>query len=190
MPLVIVALIALLIPARLSAQVYHFGPRFLYDERVELREDTALVRSFTPVAPWGDLPQTCAAFSPPNVLDFPDYGLHAPRRDGWHAMMFVWFTANGRDVSRAQIVRTAATLPLYRDGNVPIVDPLTPLTDQTIISIDFADSSLTAYNRVQSRPLPGVRLSLRTTGDPPPFVDESLKQIAAAKRLCLARSKA
>lgn len=170
--------------AHCSAQVVPSDSRFLYRPEAGVRTDLESFRRFQPVAPWGGVPTECLEWETPFPdRSLPKFSLYGPSWESRLNATFLWIDDAGT-VLRAQIVRHKDALPLIDPSNgARVVDPMTPLTAHTIVSLDFEDSTVAAFNWIDGRANEGVSAKL---GAYPtlPLVLQSMEQVAAATKKC------
>ncbi len=172
--------------ATAGAQDILIAPRFLYFDTVTFKESQAAWKQFRPGAGSGGLPARCYRPDPP-LPGMPEYDLLVPAWERTETHMFLWPGEDGTSF-RAQLVRHRKPLPIVSGtlGTERVVDPITKLTDHTVISIDFGDRSISVYNIEAGRSTTGVSAEIGRV-DSLPLVRESLEQVEAARRLCWTR---
>lgn len=176
-------LVSASMPRELSSQVLVFSHKYFINEDIRVDSGRGPWVRFKAVGSSRGSPQQCLSWSP-SLSGLPDRTLYAPSWGQRQSEIHLWF-ASGDSLSRAQIIRHEADLPLRdpSDSTKFVIDPITPLIGHTVFLIDLSDSTITAYNRGTDGPQRGVAARLAEVADLA-TVRETLNQLAEARKLC------
>ncbi len=166
-----------------GAQGVLIAPRFLYFDTVTFAESQVAWQRFRPVSGLAGMPVRC--YRPePYLPGMPEFHLLVPAWEQRQTNIFLWSGVDGSSF-RAQVVRHRQPLPITSSvpGAESVIDPITKLTDHTVISVDYGDRTISAYNLEAGRATTGVTAEIGRV-DSLPLVRESLEQIEIAKKLC------